>query len=151
MMNLSKSHNVPIESQRNKNTFNWSQVTSVPIKITAPSTDIQPWHYGQHSGLGLGVQDLECLDIKGRDLVEPVFGLVSPGLLTLPYPASLSLAIPLWAGAMSTSRSWNINCIIGMQDNTIRPLSDTVPLWSGNSFGAFVYVGNDGCMFCSWL
>jgi len=33
----------------------------------------------------------------------------------------------------------------------IRPLSDTVPLWSGSSCGAFVYVGNDGCMFCSWL
>jgi len=30
----------------------------------------------------------------------------------------------------------------------IRPLSDTVPLWSGSSFSAFVYVGNDGCMFC---
>jgi len=25
----------------------------------------------------------------------------------------------------------------------IRPLSDTVPLWSGSTFGAFVYVGND--------
>ena len=30
-------------------------------------------------------------------------------------------------------------------------LSDTVLLWSGSSFGAFVYVGNDGCMCCSWL
>ena len=25
----------------------------------------------------------------------------------------------------------------------IRPLSHTVPLWSGSSFGGFVYVGND--------
>jgi len=33
----------------------------------------------------------------------------------------------------------------------IRPLSDTVPLWSGSSFGAFVYIGNDGCMLCSWF
>jgi len=30
---------------------------------------------------------------------------------------------------------------------SIRPLSDTVPLWSGSSLGAFVYTGNDGCMF----
>ena len=30
----------------------------------------------------------------------------------------------------------------------IRPLSDTVPLLSRSSFSAFVYVGNDGCMFC---
>jgi len=32
----------------------------------------------------------------------------------------------------------------------IWPLS-SVPLWSGSNFGAFVYIGNDGCMFWSWL
>jgi len=31
----------------------------------------------------------------------------------------------------------------------IRPLSDTVPLWPGSSFGAFVYIGNDGCIFAA--
>jgi len=30
-------------------------------------------------------------------------------------------------------------------------VSDTVPLWSGSSFSAFVYIGNDGCIICSWL
>jgi len=32
-----------------------------------------------------------------------------------------------------------------------RPLSDTVPLWCRSSFGAFVYIGNNGCMFCGWF
>jgi len=31
----------------------------------------------------------------------------------------------------------------------IRPLSDTVPLWSGSSYGAFVYIGNDGFCFAT--
>jgi len=39
----------------------------------------------------------------------------------------------------------------GAEQWTVQPLSDTVPLWFGSSFGAFVYIGNDGCMFCSWL
>ena len=33
----------------------------------------------------------------------------------------------------------------------IWPLSDTVLLWSGSSCRAFVYIGNDGFLFCSWL
>jgi len=37
--------------------------------------------------------------------------------------------------------------IIGLVHFGIQPLSDTVPLWSGSSFGAFVFIGNDGCMF----
>jgi len=28
-----------------------------------------------------------------------------------------------------------------------RPLSDTVPLWPGSSYRAFVYIGNDGFCF----
>ena len=39
-------------------------------------------------------------------------------------------------------------CLFTAVVNCIRPLSDTVPFRSGSSFGAFVYIGNDGCMFC---
>jgi len=30
-----------------------------------------------------------------------------------------------------------------------RSLSDTVPLWSGSSYRAFVYIGNDGFCFAA--
>jgi len=39
--------------------------------------------------------------------------------------------------------------LINKQQNPIRPLSDTVPLWSGSSYRAFVYIGNDGFCFAA--
>jgi len=37
---------------------------------------------------------------------------------------------------------------IGLPE-VIRPLSDTVPLWSGSSYHAFVYIGNEGFCFAA--
>ena len=52
--------------------------------------------------------------------------------ITEPNEANILLQISYWLCRWET-----------FKHQSIRPLSDTVPLWSGSSFGAFVYVGND--------
>ena len=39
------------------------------------------------------------------------------------------------------------DALLEVSSRLIRPLSDAVPLWSGSSYRAFVYIGNDGFCF----
>jgi len=50
---------------------------------------------------------------------------------------------------LSDQQHWHLEPAQSQNLNTIRPLSDTVPLWSGSSYRAFVYIGNDGFCFAA--
>jgi len=64
----------------------------------------------------------------------------SESILTSWVPSALDSAVSRYCKLYCTFLDSIFHSLIGV----LRPLSDTVLLWSGSSYRAFVYIGNDG-------